>query len=697
MALHLGDLVAGLRADDSGFVRGLNSARLRMEGLTRDVNGRLRDLHGRFVSEGDSAGRALGDRISAGARMAVNALRRVGPAVAGIGVGLPAVAAATTALMGLAAGAAAAGLAVKAFSLAAGPQLESVTEVSKLAEEAQKALASGAADAAEKQKAYKDALAQLPPATQATARAFIGLKSDYKSWSDEMSGTTMPLFTKGIEILRDLLPSLTPFVKAAAGAIGGFLDEVAVGVKSAGFKEWAADMSSAAGPALRNFLTIIKNLAIGFAGLLQAFLPVSDGMTGGLVQMSQAFANWGSSLPDSAGFAQFLETAREGGAALGALATAGVDLLVALAPLIGLTAELATWLASIISATPTPVLTALAVAIGTVTAAMKLWAVAQTIVAARNAIWTTSQWSLNAAMFASPIFWVVAAIAALIAIIVLIATKTTWFQTAWSATWNFIKAATDMAIAGISTALAWFGSLPGKLSGWFGAAKTAAVRKLLELLVWMRGLPARALAALAGLVGSLRTAAVRGFTAFKIAAVTQAVAFISWVRGLPGRIARGIGSLAGLLVGKGKDVVRGLYNGIKSMGGWLKGQLMSFAKGMIPGPIAKALHIGSPSKLMADEIGHWIPPGIAMGAEANTGVLDRTMANLVSTPTPSAAMAMGGGAIGASGRTAGGAGPDKVVTLRSDGSGFADLIIGTLRDAVGARGGDVQFVLGKKR
>ncbi|MFF8656829.1 phage tail protein [Streptomyces huasconensis] len=694
MALHLGELVAGLRADDSGFVRGLNNARLRMEGLTRDVNGRLRDLRGRFVSEGDAAGRALGDRISAGARQAVNAVRRVGPAVAGVAVGLPAVAAATTALMGLAAGAAAAGLAVKAFSLAAGPQLEAVTEVSKLAEEAQKAVAAGAEDAAEKQKAYKDALAELPPATQATARAFIGLKSDYKAWSDEMSGTTMPLFTKGIEILRDLLPSLTPFVRAAAGAIGDFLDEVAVGVKSAGFKEWAADMSSAAGPALRNFLAIIKNLAIGFAGLLRAFLPVSDGVTGGLVQMSEAFADWGSSLPDSEAFAAFLETAGEGGAALGALAGAAVDLLVALAPLIGLTAQLATWLASIISATPTPVLTALAVAIGTVTLAMKAWAVAQAIVAARNAIWTATQWQLNAAMFASPIFWVVAAIAALIAIIVLIATKTTWLQTAWSAAWNFIKAATDVAIAGIKTAIAWFAGLPALISGWFGAAKDAAVRQFTALVGWLRGLPARAGAALAGLAGSLRTAAVRGFTAFKSAAAAQASAFLGWVRGLPRRIASAIGSLSGLLVSKGKDVVRGLWNGIKSMGSWLKSTLISWAKSIIPGPIARALDIGSPSRLMADQVGHWIPSGIAMGAEANSGVLDKTMSSLVSTPTPSAAMAMGAGVTGTGGTAGGGRAP-QVVTLRSDGSGFSDLVIGTLRDAIGARGGNVQFVLGR--
>lgn len=53
--------------------------------------------------------------------------------------------------------------------------------------------------------------------------------------------------------------------------------------------------------------------------------------------------------------------------------------------------------------------------------------------------WTGVQWLLNAALDANPIGLVVIGIAALIAIIVIIATKTTWFQTAWKATWSLMK------------------------------------------------------------------------------------------------------------------------------------------------------------------------------------------------------------------------------------------------------------------
>lgn len=67
--------------------------------------------------------------------------------------------------------------------------------------------------------------------------------------------------------------------------------------------------------------------------------------------------------------------------------------------------------------------------------------VASVASAAASKAWAGAQWLLNAALDANPIGLIVIAIVALIAIIVLIATKTTWFQTAWKASWGAIKTA----------------------------------------------------------------------------------------------------------------------------------------------------------------------------------------------------------------------------------------------------------------
>ncbi len=54
---------------------------------------------------------------------------------------------------------------------------------------------------------------------------------------------------------------------------------------------------------------------------------------------------------------------------------------------------------------------------------------------------TAAQWAWNAAQLASPTTWIILAIAALVAIIVVIATKTDWFQRAWKVSWGAIKSA----------------------------------------------------------------------------------------------------------------------------------------------------------------------------------------------------------------------------------------------------------------
>lgn len=74
--------------------------------------------------------------------------------------------------------------------------------------------------------------------------------------------------------------------------------------------------------------------------------------------------------------------------------------------------------------------------------------------------WTGAQWLLNAAFIASPIGWIVLGIAALVAVIVLIATKTTWFQTAWRVAWGWIKnTAVDV--------WNWLKALPGRIGDVF--------------------------------------------------------------------------------------------------------------------------------------------------------------------------------------------------------------------------------------
>lgn len=74
----------------------------------------------------------------------------------------------------------------------------------------------------------------------------------------------------------------------------------------------------------------------------------------------------------------------------------------------------------------------------------------------------------------------------------------------------------------------------------------------------------------------------------------------------------------------GSDIVSGVWNGIKNAASWFTSQVKSFFSGIVDG-VKDALGIGSPSKVFRDEVGRWLPPGVAQGFEAALPAAMKTM------------------------------------------------------------------------
>ena len=66
----------------------------------------------------------------------------------------------------------------------------------------------------------------------------------------------------------------------------------------------------------------------------------------------------------------------------------------------------------------------------------------------------------------------------------------------------------------------------------------------------------------------------------------------------------------------GTDIVKGLWNGINDMTSWISGKIQSFGDTVLDG-IKDFFGIASPSKVMAAEVGRWLPEGIAVGIDKN--------------------------------------------------------------------------------
>ena len=92
-------------------------------------------------------------------------------------------------------------------------------------------------------------------------------------------------------------------------------------------------------------------------------------------------------------------------------------------------------------------------------------------------------------------------------------------------------------------------------------------------------------------------------------------------------IINGFKSLPGKMLSIGKDIIRGLINGIDSLKDAVSNKIHSIANSIKNG-IKDALKIKSPSRVMRDEVGKFIPEGIAVGIDANTDSVLNSMRNL---------------------------------------------------------------------
>ena len=88
----------------------------------------------------------------------------------------------------------------------------------------------------------------------------------------------------------------------------------------------------------------------------------------------------------------------------------------------------------------------------------------------------------------------------------------------------------------------------------------------------------------------------------------------------------GISSGLGRLAGIGKNIVEGIWNGISNGLTWIKNKLKEWI-GNVTDFIKNVLGIGSPSKLMRDEVGIYMAEGIGVGFENGMADVERTMRN----------------------------------------------------------------------
>jgi hypothetical protein len=288
---------------------------------------------------------------------------------------------------------------------------ESVASAQRQIQSASLSVAGGVDQAAIAQAKYQAELAKLTPAARATMTAYTNLRTAFGDWSKSLQPHVMPIFTRALDGMRRALPGLTPLVTGAADAVKGLQDRASAGFKKPWWKTFKKDLDTSVKPAVTGLGVAFGNVFKGIVGVIGAFLPHMDDISGGLQGVTKKFADWGTSLKGSAGFERFLSYAAEMAPrvweTLKKVAGAALDIAKALAP---------------VSAVVMKVLGAVAEGIGFV-AQKAPWLI--------KAIWgVIVVWGvLNAVMSANPFVLIVIGVAALVAALVYAYYKFDWFRT----------------------------------------------------------------------------------------------------------------------------------------------------------------------------------------------------------------------------------------------------------------------------
>nr|WGE08499.1 hypothetical protein P5658_09665 [Bacillus subtilis] len=85
-------------------------------------------------------------------------------------------------------------------------------------------------------------------------------------------------------------------------------------------------------------------------------------------------------------------------------------------------------------------------------------------------------------------------------------------------------------------------------------------------------------------------------------------------------LAGAIGDNVSKVFDAGVDLIKGLWNGINSVKDWILGKIGDFADSITEG-IKSFFGIHSPSRVFRDEVGKFLPLGLAVGIERNIGAV----------------------------------------------------------------------------
>ena len=171
----------------------------------------------------------------------------------------------------------------------------------------QAAMSSGGGGAAK----LKDAFAGLSTQEKALAKDIKAFKDEYVAWQRALEPDTFAVVNQGLDLMRLGLKEASPLAKTASSAFLTLGRDAETALTGPFWQKFLFDVNTAMPTAIVGLGRSFGNVTTGVAGVIDAFLPFTPTVVGGLEKVTAAFAKWGEQLGGSNDFKQFIEWCRQ--------------------------------------------------------------------------------------------------------------------------------------------------------------------------------------------------------------------------------------------------------------------------------------------------------------------------------------------------------------------------------------------------
>lgn len=209
---------------------------------------------------------------------------------------------------------------------------------------------------------------------------------------------------------------------------------------------------------------------------------------------------------------------------------------------------------------------------------------------------TIAQAALNAVAASNPFVLLATLAAGLVTAIITLWNTNEDFRNGVIAAWESIKSWVSGAIADIG---AWFVQAGADITALWESVTTWIANAAADVVSWFKQAGEDIKTFFVNLGAAIAEKAKNIADAVK----SGAQAAINWLKELPGRA-----------LTLGINIVKGIFNGIKNATQWLFNKLRGWVDDVV-GYVLQLFGINSPSRVFADEVGKFIPPGITLGVE----------------------------------------------------------------------------------